>query len=90
MEYEYNLMVSCLDRNVERFMQKLGRAMRPRRRAWSQVGLVPKQQSGGERTRILVVKPLTTAGATGTFFGFFDGACCREDLQVDLAGRTRK
>ncbi|CAN0015243.1 unnamed protein product, partial [Scytosiphon promiscuus] len=37
MEYEYNLMVSCLDRNVERFMQKLGRAMRPRRRAWSQV-----------------------------------------------------
>lgn len=38
MEYEYNLMVSCLDRNVERFMQKLGRAMRPRRRAWSQVG----------------------------------------------------
>lgn len=37
IEYEYNLMVSCLDRNVENFMQKLRRAMRPRRRAWSQV-----------------------------------------------------
>ena len=38
MEYEYNLMVSCLDRNVDGFMQKLRRAMCPRRRAWSQVG----------------------------------------------------
>lgn len=37
MEYEHKLMVSCLDRNVENFMQKLRRAMHPRRRAWSQV-----------------------------------------------------
>lgn len=37
MEYEYNLMVGCLDRNVEGFMKKLERAMRPRRRAWDQV-----------------------------------------------------
>ncbi|CAM9958972.1 unnamed protein product, partial [Choristocarpus tenellus] len=35
--YDYSTMVSCLDRNVENFMQKLGRAMQPRRRAWSQV-----------------------------------------------------
>lgn len=48
MEYEYNLMVSCLDRNVEGFMQKLGRAMRPRRRAWSQVG----DGQGGDRWRM--------------------------------------
>lgn len=37
MEYEHKLMVSCLDRNIENFMQKLRRAMRPRRHAWSQV-----------------------------------------------------